>query len=72
MNEQNEQEVYEQYETIRREGQVNMMDRIGVADIAVMKGFDELADVAANRSDYVELLRRYSELKAKYETTRSQ
>lgn len=68
MNEQNEQKVYEQYEVIRREGRINMLDRIGVTILAEMRNFNELAEVAGNRDDYSELLVRYSELRAKYET----
>lgn len=59
-NENITQEVMEQYEQLRQLGLTNMFDINGVCNYAMLLGFDDLAEFAENRNDYMDLLMNFS------------
>lgn len=62
-------EVMDQYEQLRRLGPTNMLDLDGVQKYAKWLGFDELAEIAANRKNYTDLLMNFSHYMVKYGIT---
>lgn len=55
--------VFEQYEEIRAEGRVNMMDRLGVKGLAILAGHRELADQCESSTMYAAVFVGYGEWK---------
>lgn len=59
-------QVVERYEEIRASGVTNMLDMQAVKAIARKKGYEDLAAIASNNSDYGMLLMSYNKLLEKY------
>jgi len=56
-------EVLEQQEAVRASGEINMLDKAGVRDVALKMGFTELADYVrdADASEYLEMAQASAE-----------
>jgi hypothetical protein len=62
-------EALEQYEAIRKSGEINVMDYDAVMEIAEQNEFWELFQL--NRADYAYLLQNYTRLMALYKVAQN-